>query len=65
MLLAARGTAGQLLLGSVLVWRAALRTVTLLRTHTTQTGHTLLHTQFVVFCCTDIEKRVGQVSRGW
>lgn len=34
MLLAARGTAGQLLPCSVLVWRAALRTVTLLCTHT-------------------------------
>lgn len=34
MLLAARGTAGQLLLCSVLVWGAAPRTVTLLRTHT-------------------------------
>lgn len=34
MLLAARGTAGQPLLCSVLVWGAALRTVTLLRTHT-------------------------------
>lgn len=32
-LLAARGTAGQLLLCSVLVWRAAPRTVTLLHTH--------------------------------
>ena len=39
MLLAARRTAGQLLLCSVLVWRAALRTVTLLCTHT----HTNMH----------------------
>ena len=40
MLLAARGTAGQLLLRSVLVWRTAPRTVTLLCTHT----HTHTHT---------------------
>lgn len=38
MLLAARGTAGQLLFCSVLVWRAALRTVTLFCTHTHTQG---------------------------
>lgn len=40
MLLAARGTAGQLLPCSVLVWRAALRTVTMLYTHTRIHTHT-------------------------
>lgn len=40
MLLAARGTAGQLLPCSVLVWRAALRTVTMLCTHTHAHTHT-------------------------
>lgn len=40
MLLAARGTAGQLRLCTVLVWRAALRTVTLsAHTHTRWNTH--------------------------
>ena len=43
MLLAARGTAGQLPLCSLLVWRAAPRTVTLLHTHT----HTHTHTNLL------------------
>lgn len=44
MLLAARGTAGQLLLCSVLVWRAALRTVTSYR-------HTYRNLLFHIHIC--------------